>query len=408
MTLATDQNSDGLGLSGTALQFSLMRDAVMDHWEGAVRTHVEGARNLAGPILTNALPAFFDNIVEAISPVHPREHGAGGTNASSAHGSERARMTPFGPEQVIHEYQIFRESIATVAKGRVSLSENDWAIIDRSVNAAMREAIQAFTKIQEEFRRKVAAALSHDMRTPLAVIGYGAQLVTLTSDLEVARKAAAQITSGSARLKEMMGDLLDALTFHGSAKIPLHLAQFDMLTLVGETLDEYRKGRHRNIEFETAGESVVGHWCPSSMRRAIDNLVNNAIKYGDHGLIRIMVQETRGRMMLTVHNEGCPIPEEQHNRIFEYLRRDTSLPSVEGWGIGLPFVKAVAEAHGGSVAVDSSSGTGTTFLIDVPVDCRPYIGVATEYALRTIHPVGSAQESANKPMNSGGGAGLAC
>jgi signal transduction histidine kinase len=47
---------------------------------------------------------------------------------------------------------------------------------------------------------------------------------------------------------------------------------------------------------------------------------------------------------------------------------------AKGWGIGLPFVRNVAESHGGSVAVDSSPATGTTFLIDVPVDCRPFVG----------------------------------
>lgn len=109
------------------------------------------------------------------------------------------------------------------------------------------------------------------------------------------------------------------------------------------------------------------------MRRAIENLVNNAIKYGDGGLVKIMAQQTRGRMMLTVHNEGQHIPKDRHNRIFEYLVRDDHSPSAEGWGVGLPFVKAMAEAHGGSVTVDSSAQTGTTFLIDVPVDCRPYV-----------------------------------
>ena len=46
----------------------------------------------------------------------------------------------------------------------------------------------------------------------------------------------------------------------------------------------------------------------------------------------------------------------------------------KGWGIGLPFVKAVGESHGGSVSVDSSPELGTTFLIDIPVDCRPFVG----------------------------------
>lgn len=373
MTLATDQNSDGRGLSPIALQFASMRDAVMDHWEREVRKRVEGAHDLLRPVLTNTLPAFFANIAEALSPAHPRKQGASGTSSPTAHGCERARMTPFGPDQVIHEYQIFRESIAAMTKGRVELGEMEWAIIDQSINAAARESIRAFTRIHEELRLKVAAALSHDMRTPLSIIANGAQLIALAPDMEMARNVASKIESNADRLDKMMADLLDAFTFDGGAKVPLHLTRFDILDLVGETRDQYADSRDSDVVFETLGDPVTGHWCRGSMRRALENLINNAIKYGDRGVIKIMARQTRGRLMLSVHNDGVAIPEDQHDRIFEYLRREAGPLAAAGWGIGLPFVKAVAESHGGSVSVDSSPELGTTFLIDMPVDCRPFV-----------------------------------
>lgn len=108
------------------------------------------------------------------------------------------------------------------------------------------------------------------------------------------------------------------------------------------------------------------------MRRAVENLITNAVKYGDGKGIHITVDEAHERMLLSVHNTGNPISMEHRGRIFEYLRREGS-GIQQGWGIGLPFVQSVAESHGGSVAVDSSAETGTTFLIDVPVDCRPFV-----------------------------------
>jgi signal transduction histidine kinase len=372
MTLATDQNLDGHGLSPTALQFISMRDAVMDHWERAVREHVEGARDLLRPVLTNTLPAFFDNIAEALSPDHPRKQGGSFTNSASAHGGERARMTPFGPDQVIHEYQLLRESIASVAKGRVQLGESDWVVIDRSINTATREAIRSFTRIHEELRHKVAAALSHDMRTPLSVIAHGAQLIRVTSDPAVAKNVASRIESNAGRLDDMMAELLDALTVQGEAKIPLRLTSFDILDLTREVAEQYALGPDKDVSFEWSGEPVLGYWCRDSLHRALENLLNNAVKYGDRGTVKILVQQTRGRLMLSVHNEGNPIPEEQHDRIFEYLRREAGPLSAVGWGIGLPFVKAVAESHGGSICVDSSAAVGTTFLVDIPVDARAF------------------------------------
>lgn len=373
MTLATDQNTDGHGLSPTALQFIAIRDAVMDHWEREVRARVDGARHLLRPVLTNTLPAFFDNIAEALSPDHPREQGSSGSNSASAHGGERARMTPFGPDQVVHEYQILRESIAVVARGRVALGEPEWAIIDASLNAATREAIRAFTRSHEELRHKVAAALSHDMRTPLSVVANGAQLLARTDDWSLVRKVAAKVQSNADRLEDMMAELLDALTFQGSAKIPLHLTRFDILELAQETREQYLPDAGGAVAIDVSGEAVTGYWCRASLRRALENLINNAIKYGDHGTIGIVARQTRGRLMLSVHNGGNPIPEEQHDRIFDYLRRETGPLSATGWGIGLPFVKAVSESHGGSVTVDSSPALGTTFLIDIPVDCRPFV-----------------------------------
>lgn len=381
MTLATDQNSDGHGLSPTALRFISIRDLVMDHWEREVRAQVEGARDLLRPVLTNMLPAFFDNIAEALSPDRPRVEGGSFTNAGSAHGGERARMTPFGPDQVIHEYQILRESIAVVAEGRVNLGAPEWAIIDRSINAATREAIRAFTRIHEELRHKVAAALSHDMRTPLSVVANGAQLLGITSDWSMVRNVASKIETNAARLDAMMGHLLDALTAQGEAKIPLRLTRFDILELAHEVREQYALGGNDDIRFEASGESVVGRWCRSSLRRALENLLNNAIKYGDCGAIKIMARQARGRLMLSVHNEGNPIPEEQHDRIFEYLRREAGPLSAMGWGIGLPFVKAVAESHGGSVCVDSSAEMGTTFIVDIPIDARPFAGQSELFTL---------------------------
>ena len=376
MTLATDQNPQGRGLSPVALQFTSIRDAVMDHWERQVRARVEGARQLLRPVLTNTLPAFFDNIAEALSPDHPRENAASGTNAPAVHGGERARMTPFGPDQVIHEYQIFREAIATVAKGKVALGQAEWAIIDESINVATREAIRAFTQSHEELRHKVAAALSHDMRTPLSIIVNGAQLIAIAPDMVMARDVAGKIESNADRLEKMMAELLDALTFQSGAKLPLNLTRFDIRELVEEAREQYAQSRDKDVAFEASAESVVGYWCRGSLRRALENLINNAIKYGDRGAVRIMARQTRGRLMLSVRNEGNPIPEDQHDRIFEYLLRGSGPLAAAGWGIGLPFVKAVAEGHGGSVAVDSSPELGTTFLIDLPVDCRPFVGAA--------------------------------
>lgn len=110
------------------------------------------------------------------------------------------------------------------------------------------------------------------------------------------------------------------------------------------------------------------------MKRALENVVGNAVKYGRPGApIRILAAEIHARLVLSVHNEGEPIPPGEQEGIFQMYRRADAarLARQQGWGIGLPYVRAVAESHGGSIALDSTAERGTTFTIDIPQDCRP-------------------------------------
>ena len=82
-------------------------------------------------------------------------------------------------------------------------------------------------------------------------------------------------------------------------------------------------------------------------------------------------------MQVAVHNDGEPIPAEDTESIFQLYRRANVHKETEGWGVGLPFVRRVAEAHGGSIMVSSTTADGTTFVIDIPADARPFVSAPT-------------------------------
>ncbi|MBV7534156.1 HAMP domain-containing histidine kinase [Duganella sp. sic0402] len=375
MTLATDQKEGEGGLSATSRAMLALRQEVFDLWEASVRDDIDEAEGVSGPILINTLPAFYDNIAEALTLDYPRDHGASNTTSMSAHGGERARMTPFRADQIILEYQLFRDAIGTISRRNgLQFSTEEWRVVEVSIDTAVRDAIREFSVIQERMRERLAATLSHDMRNPLSLILTATQLITGSQDLDTAHRVAAKIEVGAQRMQLMLAELVDALTFERSTKLPLALSQFDMRSLLDAVAQQFNVGGDERIEVHAA--SIIGYWCRSSLHRALDNLITNAIKYGDGGRIRIKADSQGGRLIMSVHNHGEPIAEEQRERIFEYLRREGEGSMAEGWGIGLPYVRSVAEAHGGSVAVDSSAATGTTFIIDIPVDCQPYASAA--------------------------------
>ncbi len=350
-----------------------LREAVLHEWEHRVRASVRGAEQLLPPILINTMPAFFDHLAEALSPGNPRQNAAGNSNVPAVHGNERARMTSYGPEQVIQEYQIFRDCFAEAALAAgLPLRRGDWAILHASIDIAVRESIREFTAMHESFQRRIAAGLSHDMRNPLSVILVSAQLLQRRARLEPEKitELTQRIVDYGKRLDTMIEELLDTLSYHRGQHLPLALTQFDLLPLAQSVCDQVNL-QHPD-KCRVAGTAVTGWWCENSLRRALENLLGNAVKYGDEGAIDVLLEHEHDRVRVSVHNSGPCIAEEQMMRIFDYLRRDNHAPAP-GWGIGLPYVQNVAESHGGSVAVDSAPASGTSFILDLPVDCRPFV-----------------------------------
>lgn len=370
--LASDQNLNESGLSATSLSVLAMRDAVLQEWEEQVRNLVRGARRMLPPILINTMPVFYDNIAEALSPNHSRSNATSNNDIAGAHGSERARMTGYEPEHIVQEYQLFRDSFSHVVDAEgVELTRAQWKIVNTSIDLAVQSSIKEFTSMHDTFRTRMAASLSHDMRNPLSVIVSAAHLLELGQDETRSPAMVKKILENGKRLSSMIDDMLDALSIRRGEQLPLALMQFDMLDLAREVSANLEPAQSAACSVD--GTSVVGHWCQDSMRRALENLILNGFKYGDGLGVHVQVEETHGRVIVSVHNKGNPIAMEQRGQIFQYLWRDVGANGKKGWGIGLPFVQDVAESHGGSVGVDSAPETGTTFLIDVPVDCRPFI-----------------------------------
>lgn len=372
MTRVAEQNRFAEGLSDEAIELLSIREAVFDRWEAGARDQIEGAAELLAPALTDNFPYLYNNLAEAISPSMARQTATENTTAAQSHGNERARLTRFGPDEVLREYQLFRDAIRDVAhESGARWSPETWATIGRSIEIAARESLREYAATHEALRRRVAATLSHDMRAPLSVIATGLQLIALSNDLGAAKLFSKKIEHQTKRLDEMIGELLDALTAMPQETRPLAVSRFDMYALASEVASQFTAVGTTALTI--AGESVEGHWCAAAIRRALENLLTNAIKHGTPGgEIAIAVHQERGRVSVSVHNFGRAIPAERREQIFGYLARDVG-PDVAGWGIGLPSAQSIVEAHGGNILVDSSDDAGTTFTIDAPVDCRPFV-----------------------------------
>jgi signal transduction histidine kinase len=379
MTLSSDQKIDTQGLSATSRRMLEVREIVFAEWEARVRASLVKARELAHPILVDTLPAFYDNIAQSLTLDYPRLNGVDGTTLAAEHGGERARITAYDHEALIGEYQLFRWVIFEVFdREGLQLSVRDILAINSSIDAGIQEAIGGFVLVHNALRERFAAALTHDLRAPLGAASTALELIMMLNDPAKMKGIAAKALDNVHRMDGMIHELLDTMAFHTGEQISLHMSTFDISQIVEEVqLDTVT--RH-GARVEAVGSVVQGWWDRQALKRALENIVSNALKYAaNDSPIIIRTSETHDRLLLSVHNEGNPIPAQEQEAIFQMYRRveATKLTRQQGWGVGLPYVRAVAESHGGSIAVDSSIERGTTFAIDIPLDCRPYCGVPT-------------------------------
>ena len=374
MTDSSNQDSGTAKLSATSEKMLALRDEVFAEWEKRVRGAVAQASTLGLPILIDTLPAFYDNLARSVTPDYPRINAVSSSTIATEHGGERARLTNFDPKAIILEYQLLRASLFDVLNARgVALNDADLRVVNASLESAIRESVSAYMFAVLALREQFTAALMHDLRGPLGAASLAAQAIARAPDGPKVKALAEVIIRNHSRVDEMLHHLLDSIVFQGGGRLRLDLRSFNLLELVQDVRDQIEHAHPGRVS--VSGDSVDVSWSREEIKRALENLAANALKYGDADMpIAFKVDCIGGRAMLSVHNHGNPIAAEEIEDIFQFYQRARAAGKnkKEGWGIGLSFVRAVAESHGGSITVDSSLERGTTFLIDMPIDARPF------------------------------------
>jgi signal transduction histidine kinase len=240
-------------------------------------------------------------------------------------------------------------------------------------------AIQVYRDITalrelEQSREQYVSLITHDLRGPLTAASVGAQRLSRENDSPHVHALAGGVLQSLKRMDTMVRDLLDAQRIRSGHGLPLKLAECDLAVIAREVVDELSSAKDSPGFVLRAEPPLKGIWSAAELRRALWNLASNARKYGAaHAPIVITVErKDETQVELSVHNEGTPIPLEDQERLFApYERTPAATRSqVRGWGLGLTLVRGCAEAHGGSVRVESAEGRGTTFTLELPLDAR--------------------------------------
>lgn len=229
------------------------------------------------------------------------------------------------------------------------------------------------TRVERDRARAEALGfITHELRTPLASIQGFAELMMNYPESPVRAAAPETIFRESKRLLALISSYLDVLRLDAGAK-GLAMETVELEGIVQQVFDILHPlasaaGMQLIYEGDEAGP-VQGD--PRLISGAVLNLVSNAIKYGQvGGDIRVCCVRSNNEVIIGVHNEGQPIPAEEIERLFDpFYRASNTEKSKSGWGLGLAFVKRIAEKHGGSVRAESQE-SGTLFEIHLPANTK--------------------------------------
>ncbi|MEZ5935657.1 MAG: HAMP domain-containing sensor histidine kinase [Alphaproteobacteria bacterium] len=236
---------------------------------------------------------------------------------------------------------------------------------------SLEEALAKEREVNET-QRQFVSLVSHEFRTPLAIIDGQAQRVMRRIDREPRERilqSMEKCRSGVARLIGLIESVLSSSRIEAGT-IAFSPAACQLVALLEEVAkaQEGIASTHRIVlDIDGLPETVVAD--EKLMRQIFTNLLSNAVKYSP-GAEKVWVEGRQDGqdVIIAVRDEGVGIPEQEMNKLFKRFFRASTASGIAGTGIGLNLVKELVEMHGGEVSVSSVEGEGTTFAVRLPVD----------------------------------------
>src|SRR6266852_5296826 len=250
-------------------------------------------------------------------------------------------------------------------------------------NQALAQSYQQLEQLNYQLAGEIqlkdifVSRASHELKNPITTIRGQTQLTlrrlaksqVTASELLPLQTHLEKIDAQTHRLHTLIDDLLDVSSL-GSGRISLRLEPCDLGSLCREVVEDQRALSGRDIELELPSDPIMHQADCQRLTQLIVNLVTNAVKYSpENTILWVCISQEPSGVILTVHNDGPAIPQEQQTHLFEpfYRAPQAEHSPTRGWGLGLSISKEIVERHEGHIWVESSEGKGTTFFVQLPL-----------------------------------------
>lgn len=222
-----------------------------------------------------------------------------------------------------------------------------------------------------DFYRSFVSMVSHQFRTPLAIIDSGVQRIMRRgaemTPAEIAERAE-KIRSATGRLTRLVEGTLNASRLD-AGQIDMKPRACDFGALVAEACERQRElAPGRRIETDLDGLPPAVRCDPILIEQVVSNLLSNALKYSpEHEPIEVRAWAETDVIRFSVRDRGVGVPADDVPHLFERFFRARTAAGIDGTGIGLNLARAIAHMHGGEIAVETKEGAGSTFTLSLPL-----------------------------------------
>lgn len=226
---------------------------------------------------------------------------------------------------------------------------------------------------EKEFLKNTISDISHQLKTPLAALNiYNGLLQDGDMELSAVKEFADLSEQELDRIETLVQNLLKITRLDAGAIVLEKNAEnvADMMRDI-ELHFAYR-ARQEKKEIILSGSDHLSLFCDRDwLNEAIDNIVKNAFDHTESGAtIRVAWKELPSGVQIVITDNGCGIHPEDIHHIFKRFYRSRFSKDTQGIGLGLPLAKAIIEAHGGLIEVESELGIGTSFIMNFPIPTK--------------------------------------
>ena len=296
-----------------------------------------------------------------------------GDTAAETHADTRM-VAGFGIDAMLTEYRALRASVLRMwanSPDRQADAENLQQLtrFNEAIDQAITESVARYTEQVDHSTNLFMGMLAHDIRNPLGTIRLATELMTRSGQLSAA--TAQPIVNAARRIQSIVELVVDFSRAQSHDAMPVSVRPGELSSIFESVIEETRV-RHPSTTVALRGAELDTHgqWDAGRMGQLLSNLLENAILYGEPGKpVTVILTAEAGHVAFSVHNFGQPIPLQDRKRIFEPRTRGPRTgagASLQGMGLGLYICREIVRSHGGTLAVRSSEGEGTTFFGRLP------------------------------------------